>query len=306
MSDKQEPIIVREKWADKVTITGYTDAKIIHGLNMTATQIGLPEAIKIGDIELKKTDEEMELIREANASMNYLRHLLGLDPISLSLDRFHVIGPADWKDRLDILGSEEGLSALGHCYLIRSERKRFVVHLTHEISHVGGYLAIEIISDPDVTHELTVRRYGMGRVHRDESKKHDYLGLMEAATEIVASNIKKAMADSSKILTDKECNWVLKHKTYQATTLLIEELIIDIANKVSLPARELSMILLRDHFLGTSEFLKVMRRHKPKAIHVFRTMGDTPKDALEAAKALSLNTTVQAIDKAIKASKKAK
>ena len=175
-----------------------------------------------------------------------------------------------------------GGSILGHCYLKRSERWDFAFGLTHEACHAGGFFRFEIRNQPTI-HRIACRGMGLGRRYSD-SQPFEYLGLMEAATETAAENVRVVLSKVTKTLTAEEIDMIGRTVSYVKVITAVNFLIERILKGGPSPMTDRKTMLtdlITDHFTGRGRFLRAVRRWNPKAVEILRQMDDTDAGAEE-------------------------
>ena len=271
----------RERWADEVTCVGCGRKR--NELIRNALFSSLPDAHGVDD--LPKTDIERTLVAETSAAANEVLQGQGLPGSPISDARVHVLTDAEFEATIG--RGCRGKCAYGHVYLRRQDDlTNFAHELTHEIAHLISFLAIRVTAEtrPDGHRDLQIlpRRSGLSLYGLDPAEEDPlFNGLNEAVTEIIAHEIRAALAVSSKILSADGCQQLIKTWVYLPQIKLIWHLLdrLQAAGGDSDPGRE----LLQDYFAGTSRFLNRLYAADPGALRLLRTMGTRASDAFGAA-----------------------
>ena len=291
MANKPKVKIPKEKWADAVHVTGCSPRKSQKIVELLRKKVD--DQMEVSAFELPLSDDEIGIIKETITVLNLLRKKLGLDPTSFSLNRFHVLEQKDW-DRMIAPHAPhcDAISLMGHCYFLYcKELKRFAFNLTHEIGHAASYLSVRVEHQKSGYH-LTVDRYGLTKF-RPKVGYLDYRGLNEGTTELVAINLRAVLEKISKILSEKEKIWLKNHNAledYAPFVNIICDISDLIAHKEGKPMGQINMLLLKDYFTGSCDFLRLLRKYDSDAIKILRNMNDETKDAQQAAELLGLIT----------------
>ena len=110
-------------------------------------------------------------------------------------------------------------------------------------------------------------------------------------TELVAINLRAVLEKISKILSKDEKVWLKNHNAledYAPFVDIICDLFDLIATKEDKVMSQINMLLLRDYFTGSCEFLRLLRKHSLGAIEILRKMKDEMEDAQQAAVSLGI------------------
>lgn len=224
------------------------------------------------------------------AAVRSLLDRLGFPGRPVAAERVHLLTPEAYRDAIGPDGPD-GMTLYGHVYLQRDDDPARLIHsVTHELVHQAAYLSLEVSESRDeatgdIVHQANARRGGLVTFSSGRPDRPHFQGLNEGVTELIAHDVRKTFIGLSGALeeTIKEklvCFWA-----YSYLCLLTAHLIRRAAggDMDRLPTQRL---LYRDYFLGTSSFLKKLRRSDPRAPSILRRLDASLEGAIAAAEML--------------------
>lgn len=290
---EQRLIVPEEKWADDVFV--HSDdpddlprvAAILDG--------GIPDFHGIRDVDQAKTAEETAAVKEVTAAINVFRAQLGLDMIGFDPDRCHLLTETDYEAHVShSLPGSTAMAVYGHCYLTRpNDLSELVIDLTHEMSHAIAYLAIDVICRPGRKPLLFFYRNGYLRQRRHDGRII-MAGLNEAATEIMAINLRDIIRQGSRVLDDEGAKRISGLITsYFPQVRLITDLINDLMDNA--PDEQPLKEFFLGYLTGENRFLRRLAAAYPGILQALCRMDQTAQSAIAVAERFGLPDTAEEI-----------
>jgi hypothetical protein len=276
---------MREKWADRV-YARVSDRELVE---LSKSFLGpVPDHHRTRDLE--KNAFERQAIEECLLALGDLFAWVGVEPISISPERIHVLTDEEFETKVDAKAIAK--TEFGHVYLRRtSDDERFVHDLTHELGHLASFWALQLRREgPDSrTYRISLRRLGLlSNAGRPGGHGMRFHGLDEGVTETFAHDLRRRLVSRAGCLVERLRKRLLSHWSYWPHVRLVEKLI-----EVVAPAPEergdARRRLFVDHLKGSYGFLKELQRKRPGSIRIVSRMGRYPVDAYAAARQLGFD-----------------
>ncbi|MBU0625657.1 hypothetical protein KKF05_04920 [Patescibacteria group bacterium] len=250
--------------------------------------------------EEPKTRFDRALIHASIRALNAVRGNLGLEPIALPLEHFHLLSEDEYIQMFEGAAETGGLTAFREMYIRHCSRRADLARrITHELAHAACFhqytVAAQIVEPNDQDCEALEddddNEEDCGGV-LIKSIRHDrsglqlagkkFQGLDEAITEILASLIRSRMIADRHPLSKAAVEELTTYCSYLPQISVIFRVISDLYEK-----REVGLaVLIWDYLTGSNDFCRRLRRRDRQMHDLIRQMGDEPEDALRTALAL--------------------
>lgn len=258
--------------------------------------------------EKPKTWFDRTLIHAAIRALNAVRQNLCLEPITLSLDHFHLLSEDEYDQLFDGAAETGGLTAFREMYIRRcSRRVDLAMRVTHELAHAACFQQYAVMArvvepgdeDTEVPENDDDEEDCGGVVI--ESIQHDrcglqlagkkFRGLDEAVTEILATLIRSRMIAGRHPLSKTAAEELITYCSYSAQIKVVFRVIHDLYRERGVG----TAVLIWDHLTGSNDFCRRLQRRDRQMYNLVQQMGDEPGDAYQTALALGYHEVAEEI-----------
>jgi hypothetical protein len=144
-----------------------------------------------------------------------------------------------------------------------------------------------------------MRRTGLA-IDRFYGNGHLFSGLNEAVTELMASNVRHELAESSDLVDEEWVDDLTRTWLHATHILFLQFLSLEAVGRDENRFAGIMVQMLRDYMLGTRSFLRRCARWRRGSVRILARMGELPEDAVDASRSLRMPEAEQAIRKVIK------
>ncbi len=251
--------------------------------------------------ELSKNKLETKICNDILTATRRLLADLKLGNIGKSIDldpgSVHLLSEEDARVLYPEGYGVEGWHNLGGVYILRmSDRVEFARILSHEISHYISYLETSFKHETDVLEEPPKFEYPSTGVAYFEKNEINFKGIMEAATELLAVEIRKRFIELGAIFDLREENDLKSEGGYTFQVRLLEYIIRDVAS-TNQEYDDWQKQLFKDHIVGTTVFLNQVKNKLPEAYALLKNMGTDPTEVLTIAQKLGYTELADEVER---------
>lgn len=284
-----------EKWADKAYPHGFGEEE---GRRKKEQMESVPLPDLLGAEELEKNSFEIDVTSSAKEGLNAFLRELGVEEMDMDDERVHVIDEEEFG-RAYGKPDVQGTAMYGHAYVIRNEdESRFVHDVTHELSHVVSYLALDATKITEGKNKglscTGVRKSGM--IFSPESGRVTlYAGFNEAVTEMFAKQVRKHSLDSLPLGEQQKEDLVQSHvyiPQLEIVRRVLDEVAEDDAERDGLKKE-----LFLDYLNGTYKVMKKIDRRRPGTSKILAEMGTNFDAARETGRQLGYDDFDEFVEK---------
>ncbi len=243
----------------------------------------------------RPTADERAMIKNAVWTINNIRASIGLNPVYLPIRNVHFLRPDKYEEAFK--ESSGGYAIFRQIFLkddVEYSRTKTMIRLTHELVHAMAYNLYVVIAQEGDENDIPTLHI-VDHDHKVcglQCSNDEFVGLNEAATEIIASLVRYRIAE------DEACPFTIEEQKeisdggaygpqMKITLRLMED---EFGNHF-----EPITWLIWDYLTGTNDFLRYYRRANPTAYYALRLMNDDVESTVEAAIMLGYDDLAQTI-----------
>lgn len=198
--------------------------------------------------------------------------------IEIDDNSIHIISEAE-AEVIDPDSYADGWHDASGVYVLRtSDRVQFARVLSHELGHYVSYQRGSFRYGNDWAGLPEIERHNSGLASFEEGERSFY-GIMEATTELFASEVRKKFCDKEVLFNLQEKNILNEERSYVAHVRLLKRIMQDVAS-TNEEYEEVRRELLKDHIVGTANFLDRLKYKLPEVYVLLRDMGTDPGEVV--------------------------
>ena len=275
----------REKWFDRLSFNDGDEAFRAHWRKSFSQ--GLPPTFDCP--EKPKSYSDIGVWCLGLEALNRVLAKLDLPGVSAASSRMHILEDEVFTACLgsDLLGRCD----CGHVFLRdRLDRIGQMAVLAHELVHLAARFDIRLAPTEKGARIEGVRN-GYMRSSRGRRETPLFLGLNEAATEMIACRVRRQLLEVV-VCDGPQRDVMTEMRAYAAQILVVVETAKRVGELAGIGAKDAGLLFCRGYFTGSDAFLRLVRLHDPAAYAALRDMGKNPADARLAAERLGYETVL--------------
>lgn len=285
-----------EKWNYKLYLTG-SESPEKEAVRKSFQEESTAEIYNVRD--LKRTKVEKQAIDTALTSTEQAIVDLGLTCPAINQESIHIVTAKEFETKVD--PESRGLTSFGNIYIIRdSNYPRFIHDLTHELSHLVSFYALNVKHSYDEENkkgqnEVGLRKSGFSFIPKAGQSDPHFNGLDEAVTEMFAQKIREKYIQSRPELKDETKEFLVKKIVYWSHIMVIDQVISAITSNDE-EYKQMEQDFFRDKITGESKVLKKISLYNKEWIKILYTMGSSDEDARNAAMQMGFTELAKKIE----------